>query len=299
ILQQTGDEEGIAVVTPSFESVPSALSDAHNLYVQLSPRALETFQYVVDRPGQRISGDELAQALGVSPSELTGSLSSIRKRIDAANRPMPLRYRSGPNGGTYFIDSAVADVFRKAFEDWRRFGWPDDEGLEVYGELVDNTVSLLNLFPKRQAARAELRLLEDASGDETYRQELQSKIDELDEHYGQLAKKRAGLLRKYDPQSVQESKRLGIRQELSMYCQAQEYELEKIDAELESLGRRELSADAEKRREELHADRNWYQERLEQGTEQLKQMNRDVEYLPPQEWRTPFTRDAIEEIARD
>ncbi|MEZ4562141.1 MAG: hypothetical protein R2853_05350 [Thermomicrobiales bacterium] len=142
-------------------------------------------------------------------------------------------------------------------------------------------------------------MLEDASGDETYRQELQSKIDELDEHYGQLAKKRAGLLRKYDPQSVQESKRLGIRQELSMYCQAQEYELEKIDAELESLGRRELSADAEKRREELHADRNWYQERLEQGTEQLKQMNRDVEYLPPQEWRTPFTRDAIEEIARD
>jgi hypothetical protein len=206
-----GDIDG--VMTPSYESVPSATHDASNLYMLLSPRALETFQYVVDRPGQRISGDELAQALGVSPSELTGSLSSMRKRIDAmkSNRPMPLRYRSGPNGGTYSIDRDVADMFRKVLDDWMRFGWPDDEGWEDYGELVGNTLSLLDLFPARQAAREKLRLLEEASADEAHRQEFQRKIDRLDERYGQLAKKRAGLLRKYDPQAVEE---LGLGEKL-------------------------------------------------------------------------------------
>ncbi len=101
------------------------------------------------------------------------------------------------------MDWGVADVFRKAYGDMR-WGGPDEEGAEVFTELIDNTWTLLRLFPKRQAARAQLRLLEDASADEAFRHGVQRQLDALEEQYGQLAKKRSALLRKYDPQSVED-----------------------------------------------------------------------------------------------
>jgi hypothetical protein len=198
--ERKSNGEYTMISEPPYDEVPSVSSDAFNLFLQTSPRALEPLQYLVNRPGQRVSGDELVHVLGVSPSELTGSLSSIRKRSDALRRAMPIQYRPGPKGGTYLLDRDVAQVFESAL-DMIRLTWPEEEAYEVVGELADNTSQLLNLFLRRQRLRAELRLLEEAGADESLN-EVAGFLSAANEMYSELSRKRAALLRKYDPQSA-------------------------------------------------------------------------------------------------
>ncbi|MCA9877387.1 MAG: hypothetical protein KC442_06390 [Thermomicrobiales bacterium] len=91
-----------------------------------------------------------------------------------------------------------------------------------------------------------------------------------------------------------ELQRRGIWDDLRCYRDTQGHILDEIDTELDNLGNGELPSDAETRRTKLHASRSWHQGELVESAKYIEQMSCDVEYLPPQEWRTPFSRHAEE-----
>jgi hypothetical protein len=174
--------------------VRSPEDDAQDLYMRLSPPALEVLDYLVEHAGQFISGVKLAQEMGVSQAQLTGSLSSLRLRTKALSREIPLHYEPGPDGGTYTVDINVANVFREATHprDWGGYDLGD-----ATEEAIANTLALLDLFPQRRAARAILQELRERAADETSWQDAQREVEALDRRILQLSKTRAWLVRKY------------------------------------------------------------------------------------------------------
>jgi hypothetical protein len=119
-----------------------ALADAINVYDKLSYGAKLIFDRLLDSPGERVSGESLARELKLSQAQLTGTLASVGLRSKAVRREVPFRYRSGAEGGQYWLEPDVTALFTWAraqppeivdaaarYQDFRTRSWDVEEML--------------------------------------------------------------------------------------------------------------------------------------------------------------------------
>jgi len=79
------------------------------------------FGLLMDHPGDAMTGEELAAAVGIPNGKygVAGVLAWPARHCAAVERPLPCRYEEPMTpdaSGTYWIDQAVADLFRTVCE---------------------------------------------------------------------------------------------------------------------------------------------------------------------------------------
>lgn len=101
------------------------LDEATWLYAKLAPPARALFDVLVDAPGERISGNDLAARLGLEKGAhgVAGILAWPGRYSRKLRRELPLATEGREDGGTdYFMEPAVAQLFAAARERVRRAG---------------------------------------------------------------------------------------------------------------------------------------------------------------------------------
>jgi Family of unknown function (DUF6416) len=79
------------------------------------------FGLLMDHPGDAMTGEELAAAVGIPNGKygVADVLAWPARHCAAVERPLPCRYEEPMTpdaSGTYWIDQAVADLFRTVCE---------------------------------------------------------------------------------------------------------------------------------------------------------------------------------------
>jgi hypothetical protein len=116
------------------------IADALLIYDRLSAGAKKILDILLDRAGEKVSGESVAKELGVSQAQLTGTLASIGIRSKAVRRAVPFHYESGTDGGRYWVEPEIATLFAWArsqpsdivelaskYDDYRRRYWDMDD----------------------------------------------------------------------------------------------------------------------------------------------------------------------------
>ena len=101
---------------------PAAWSDADAdaaawLYGKLAPPARALFDVLIDAPGRRLSGNELAARLKLDKGAhgVAGILAWPGRYSRKLGRELPLATEGRADGGTdYYMDPAVAEIFAAA-----------------------------------------------------------------------------------------------------------------------------------------------------------------------------------------
>ncbi|HWC25594.1 MAG TPA: DUF6416 domain-containing protein [Solirubrobacteraceae bacterium] len=102
------------------EPVPWSAADADQaawLYGKLAPPARALFDLLIDAPGERRAGNELAAALGLEKGAhgVAGILAWPGRYARRLGRELPLATEGRADGGTdYYMDPAVAELFAAA-----------------------------------------------------------------------------------------------------------------------------------------------------------------------------------------
>jgi hypothetical protein len=90
---------------------------ARTVWEQFSPHARAVFSLLMDHPGQKVSGDDLAAALAIPKGKygIAGVLAWPGRRCAAVGRRPLWKWEAGPAGGSasFWIDKEVADLFKK------------------------------------------------------------------------------------------------------------------------------------------------------------------------------------------
>lgn len=106
----TLEEEGW---TNADDDVPLA----RVVWQKLSPRAAAMFSLLMDHPGHKISGDDLAATLDIPNGKygIAGVLAWPGRHCAAVNRLPLWQWEYGPPGGSasYWVDQEVADLFKR------------------------------------------------------------------------------------------------------------------------------------------------------------------------------------------
>jgi|GEM_PF-3150449 len=92
------------------------------LYGKLAPPARALFDKLVDTPGERLAGNELAAALGLEKGAhgVAGILAWPGRYSRKLARELPIATKGREDGGTdYYMDPAVAGIFAAARERFR------------------------------------------------------------------------------------------------------------------------------------------------------------------------------------
>ena len=87
------------------------------LYRKLAPPARELFDVLVDSPGTRIGGEQLARQLDLDKGShgVAGILAWPGRYSRHLNRPMPIATEGRADGGTdYYMDPEIAALFTAA-----------------------------------------------------------------------------------------------------------------------------------------------------------------------------------------
>ncbi|HUA48381.1 MAG TPA: DUF6416 domain-containing protein [Solirubrobacteraceae bacterium] len=87
------------------------------LYRKLAPPARELFDVLVDSPGTRVGGEQLARQLDLDKGShgVAGILAWPGRYSRHLNRAMPIATEGRADGGTdYYMDPATAELFRSA-----------------------------------------------------------------------------------------------------------------------------------------------------------------------------------------
>ncbi len=89
------------------------------LYRKLAPPARELFDVLVDRPGTRVAGEQLAKQLDLDKGAhgVAGILAWPGRYSRHLNRTMPIATEGRADGGTdYYMEPDTAELFRLARE---------------------------------------------------------------------------------------------------------------------------------------------------------------------------------------
>ena len=91
---------------------------ARKMYAACAKWAQSVLDYLCDRPGQPILGEEIAQALGMPAGNksVAGSLSSAGIQCTKVHRHMPYKfeYAEGATAGLYTMPDEIAQMFHQA-----------------------------------------------------------------------------------------------------------------------------------------------------------------------------------------
>ena len=104
------------------EPAPWTAEDAAKatwLYGRLAPPARGLFDLLIDAPGERLSGNEIAARLGLDKGAhgVAGILAWPGRYSRKLARELPIATEGRADGGTdYFMDPAVAELFAAARE---------------------------------------------------------------------------------------------------------------------------------------------------------------------------------------
>jgi hypothetical protein len=119
----TASSLGQQVGNPHVEVAPWGQTDedlalAQVVWEKLSERAKGMFELLMQSPGDKISGEEIAESLDIPNGKygVAGVLAWPGRHSYAVGRHLPVRYEDGPVGGSanYWIDKGTADLFSKA-----------------------------------------------------------------------------------------------------------------------------------------------------------------------------------------
>jgi hypothetical protein len=105
---------------PHHGAVPWTEADgdaAAWLYAKLAPPARDLFDVLVDAPGQRVAGNELAARLHLAKGAhgVAGLLAWPGRYTRKLGRVFPIATEGRPDGGTdYFMDPGIAALFAQA-----------------------------------------------------------------------------------------------------------------------------------------------------------------------------------------
>ena len=90
---------------------------AREVWGRLSPNAAAMFSRLMDSPGQRVSGEDLAAELEIPNGKygIAGVLAWPGRHCAAVHRPPLWSWEYGPAGGSadYWIESDVAELFKR------------------------------------------------------------------------------------------------------------------------------------------------------------------------------------------
>lgn len=94
------------------------LALAQVVWDKLSDRAKSMFELLMEEPGEKLSGEVIAETLSIPNGKygVAGVLAWPGRHSHAVGRFLPVRYEDGPVGGSanYWIEPDVAELFRKA-----------------------------------------------------------------------------------------------------------------------------------------------------------------------------------------
>jgi hypothetical protein len=88
--------------------------DAHNFYERVSSTARKVLDFWASHPGEWVSGEETAAAVGVNgPKGVAGTLSSVGTTANKLRKQLPFEHRDGPSGasGSYRMTPSIAALF--------------------------------------------------------------------------------------------------------------------------------------------------------------------------------------------
>ena len=93
------------------------LALARVVWEKLSPRAKAIFSRLMERPGEKVSAEDLASACDIPHGRygVAGALAWPGRHCAAVNRKLPTQWEEGSDGsgGLYWFEPEVADLFRK------------------------------------------------------------------------------------------------------------------------------------------------------------------------------------------
>ena len=111
------------VVAPADSSVKEwANADddvplARTVWERFSPHAKGLFSLLMDRPGQKMSGDDLASTLAIPNGKygIAGVLAWPGRHCAAVGRPPLWKWEAGPLGGSasFWMEEEVAELFKR------------------------------------------------------------------------------------------------------------------------------------------------------------------------------------------
>jgi len=112
-----GDEEGEIIRDWDTGDEPLA----SHVWRKFSTHAKALFGLLMDRPGDAMTGEELAAEVGIPNGKygVAGVLAWPTRHCNEIGRPLLCRYEEPMTpdaSGTYWIDQAVADLFRTVCE---------------------------------------------------------------------------------------------------------------------------------------------------------------------------------------
>ena len=114
---------GQQVGNPVVEVLPWGQTDddlplAQVVWEKLSDRARGMFEMLWESPGQKFSGETLAESLGIPNGKygVAGVLAWPGRHCYGVGRNLPIRYEDGVVGesANYWMDKDVADLFKQA-----------------------------------------------------------------------------------------------------------------------------------------------------------------------------------------
>jgi hypothetical protein len=119
-LEGRGGRRGRGLRHPHHEAAPWSADDAGQarwLYGKLAPPARALFDLLVDAPGERFAGNDIAARLGLEKGAhgVAGILAWPGRYTRKLGREFPIATAGRPDGGTdYFMEPDVAAVFAEA-----------------------------------------------------------------------------------------------------------------------------------------------------------------------------------------
>ena len=117
--EQPGDEVtgSPAASTKNWTNSADDLALARAVWEKFSPRAKALFTLLMDHPGHKFSGEELAVTLDIphGKSGVAGVLAWPARHCAAIHRVVPWSWEDGPegNGAYYWVNREMADLFEK------------------------------------------------------------------------------------------------------------------------------------------------------------------------------------------
>jgi hypothetical protein len=117
-----GGRRGFGPPRPQFEAQAWSAQDARQaawLYSKLAPPARELFDVLIDAPGKRFSGNEIAARLRLEKGAhgVAGILAWPGRYSRKLDREFPIATEGREDGGTdYYLDDEAAELFAAARE---------------------------------------------------------------------------------------------------------------------------------------------------------------------------------------
>jgi Family of unknown function (DUF6416) len=116
--QPGGEVTDAAAATPQdWTNSDDDLVLARLVWEKFSPHAKALFSLLMDQPGHKVSGEDLAATLDIpnGKSGVAGVLAWPARHCAAVNRVGPWWWEYGPegDGAYYWVEQDVADLFRK------------------------------------------------------------------------------------------------------------------------------------------------------------------------------------------